>query len=85
MSMPSLKDSAKPNVNSRSRDQALNGSAEAHGLRIYTPSRSPPPEHPVHDEGGMAVVGSSKEHTVDITDNKVTALRGRNIFEDKKN
>jgi hypothetical protein len=46
-----------------------------HRLSIHTPSHSLPPEHPVHDEGGIAIVGSSKEHNVDITGNKVTALR----------
>lgn len=75
MPMPSSRDSAKPNVNSSSRGQSLNGSTEAHGLGIHTPSHSPPPEHPVHDEGSMVVVTSSKEHNVEITGNKVTVLR----------
>ncbi|KAN0105527.1 hypothetical protein V8E52_010932 [Russula decolorans] len=70
MPIPSSRDSAKPNVNSSSRAQSLNGSAETHGLGIHTPSHSPAPEHPVHDEGGMPVVGSSKEHNVDIAGNK---------------
>jgi len=78
MPMPPSRNSAKPNVNSSSRGQLLDGSAEAHGLGIHgihTPSHSPPPEHPVHDEGGMALVSSSKEHNAGITGNKVTALR----------
>jgi len=66
---PSSRDSAKPNVNSSSRGQSLNGSAEAHGLGIHIPSHSPATEHPMHDEGGMAVVSSSKDN-VDITGNK---------------
>jgi hypothetical protein len=73
-------DSAKPNVNSSSRGQALNGSAEAYGLGIHTPFKSPPSEHPVHDEGGMAVVSSSKGPNLDITGNKVTALRALQHF-----
>jgi hypothetical protein len=80
MLMPSSRDSAKPNVNSGSRGQSLDGSAEAHALGIHTPSHSPPPLHPVHDEGGMAVVSSSKEHNVDSTANKVTALRAAQHF-----
>lgn len=68
MPMPSSRDSAKPNVNSSSHGQSLNGSAETHGLGIHTPSHSPAPEHPVHDEGGMPVVSSSKEHNKDDGD-----------------
>ena len=67
MLVPSSRDSAKPNVNSSSRGQSLDGSAEAHA-------------HPVHDEGGMAVASSSKEHNVDITANQVTALRAPQHF-----
>jgi hypothetical protein len=85
MPIPSSRDSAKPNVNSSSRAQSLNGSAETHGLGIHTPSHSPAPEHPVHDEGGMPVVGSSKEHNVDIAGNKVTALRAQQHFPRQKN
>ena len=62
MPMSSSRDSAEPNVNSNSRGQALNGSAEAHGLSIHTPFHSPPPERPVLDEGGTGIVSSSKEH-----------------------
>ena len=78
MSIPPSRDSAKPNVNSSSRGQLLGGSAETHGLGIHgihTPSHSPPPEHPVHDEGGMALVSSSEEHNSGISGNKVIALR----------
>jgi hypothetical protein len=75
MPMPSSRDSTKPNINSSSRGQSLNGSAEAHELGIHTLSYSPPPEHPVHDEGSIAVVSSSKEYNVDIAGNKVTVLR----------
>jgi hypothetical protein len=84
MPIPSSMGSAKPNVNSSSRGQSLNGSAEAHGLGIHTPSHSPAPEHPVHDEGGMPVVSSLKEHNVDITGNTVTALRARQHFRRQK-
>ena len=72
---PSPGDSAQPNINSSSRGRSLNESAEAHGLGLHTPSHSPLPEHPVQDEGGMAADSSSKELNVDITGNKVTALR----------
>lgn len=81
MPMSSSMDSAKPNVNNSSRRQPLNGSAEAHVFGIHTPSHSPPLEHPVPDEGVMAVVGSSKEH---ITGNKVTALRALQHFRRQK-
>lgn len=84
MPIPSSMDSAKPNVNSSSRGQSLNESAEAYGLGIHTPSHSPAPEHPVHDEGGMPVVSSLKEHNVDITGNTVTALRARQHFRRQK-
>jgi hypothetical protein len=77
MPMPRSGDSAKPNGDSSSLGRSFNGSAEAHGLGILAPSRSAPPEHPVHDEGGMPVIGSSKEHNVDLADNKVTALRAQ--------
>ena len=72
MPMSSSRDSAKPNVNNNSQGQSLNGSAEAHGFGIHTSFRSPPPEHPVHDESGMAVASSSNELNVDITGNEVT-------------
>jgi hypothetical protein len=84
MPIPSSRDSAKPNVNSSSRGQLLNKSAGAHGLGIHTPSHSPAPEHPVHDEGDMPVASSSKEHNVDITGNKVSALRARQHFRRQK-
>lgn len=80
MPMPSSRDSAKPNVNTGSRGQLLDGSAEADRLGIHTPSHSPPPERPVHDEGGVAANSSAKEHNVDITGNKVMALRARRQF-----
>ena len=82
MPLPSSMDSAKPNVNNSSQRQSLNGSAEAHGFGIHTPPHSPLPEHPVHDESVMAVVGSSKEH---ITGNKVTALWAPQHFRRQKN
>jgi len=77
MPIPSSRDSVKPNGNSSSRGQSLNGSTEAHGLSMGTPSHFPAPEHPVHDEGGMPVVSSLKEHNVDMGGNKVTALRAQ--------
>jgi hypothetical protein len=84
MPMPSSRDSAKPNVNSSSRGQSLNGSTEAHELGIHTPSHSPPPEHPVHDEGSIAVVTSSKERNVEITGNKVNGAARAAAFSETK-
>ena len=84
MHIPSSGDSAKPNVNSGGRGQSLNGSAQAHGLGIHTPSHSAAPEHSVHDEGGMPVVSSSKENNVNISGNKVTALRAQRHFRRQK-
>ena len=72
---PSPRDSTEPNVNSSSRGRSLNESAEAHGLGLHTPSHSLPPEHPVHNEGGMAADSSLKELNVDISGSKVSALR----------
>jgi hypothetical protein len=72
--MSSLSDSAKPNVDDRSRGQVSNGSAEAPGPGIHTPSHSPAPEHPVPDEGNMPVVSSSKEHNAGVAGNEVTTL-----------
>lgn len=80
MPTPSSTDSAKPNVSSSSRGQSSKKSAEEHG-RIHTPSRSPPPEQPVPDKGGMTVVSSSKEQNMDITGNKVTAPAASQHFQ----
>ena len=80
MPMPSSRDSAGPNIKISSRDQLLDGSAEADRLGIHTPFHSPPPERPVHDEGGMEPDSAAKEHNVDITGKKVMALRARRQF-----